>query len=346
MTKTQTTLNVERSNSGRLIAVHVPIVLPSDRDYYQLAAQAAGFTGSEVYRVRAARFVTRGAGNAKLLKSDKQRRKRHSKSKRYLSSILHLAPHKLSGFDVCPMAKACAQLCVNYNGKGQMRVEAFENMADSDLWLLDNIAEALQHPVHAARIGKTRLLKLAPELFAELLEQDLKRFVAYCAKHSRFPLCRPNGTSDIAWEATRFERFGNRTIFEQFPSVQFYDYTKLYRRAVNFARGLLPSNYDLTFSRDESNGAKARKIVDMGGRVAIVVRSKRMRKLWSGPLAKAGQEALRVACRSGIPGFEDVPTFNADLDDIRHQDPLPSVSALYAKGRAARSDSGFAVELN
>ena len=43
------------------------------------------------------------------------------------------------------------------------------------------------------------------------------------------PAVRLNGTSDISWE--RFK------IFEMFPGVQFYDYTKIYKRASKMGAG-------------------------------------------------------------------------------------------------------------
>ena len=51
---------------------------------------------------------------------------------------------------------------------------------------------------------------------------------------------RPNVLSDIPWERVYSD------MFETFYDVQFYDYTKRPNRVV-------PANYDLTFSRSETN---------------------------------------------------------------------------------------------
>ena len=38
-----------------------------------------------------------------------------------------------------------------------------------------------------------------------------------------------------------------------FPNIQFYDYTKIYKRAVKFVKGEYPKNYHLTYSLNEDN---------------------------------------------------------------------------------------------
>jgi hypothetical protein len=64
----------------------------------------------------------------------------------------------------------------------------------------------------------------------------------------------------------KYKVFGGKNIFEIFPDVQFYDYTKNYLR---FDK-VLPSNYHLTFSRSETNGDKAMELLSRGVNVAIV----------------------------------------------------------------------------
>ena len=57
-----------------------------------------------------------------------------------------------------------------------------------------------------------------------------------------------------------------KTIFDTFPNVQFYDYTKNYTRF----RKVLPSNYHLTFSRSEINEEIAIDLLRKGNNVAMV----------------------------------------------------------------------------
>ena len=84
--------------------------------------------------------------------------------------------------------------------------------------------------------------------FLRLLRDDLQRFERYCLKRSITPCVRLNGTSDI-----RFERFG---IMQEFPAIQFYDYTKDVSRAYR----TMPDNYHLTLSYSEANDEYAERV--------------------------------------------------------------------------------------
>ena len=55
-----------------------------------------------------------------------------------------------------------------------------------------------------------------------------------------------------------------------FNGVQFYDYTKITKRALAFATGDTPENYHLTFSKTENNDADCIKVLEAGGNVAVV----------------------------------------------------------------------------
>jgi hypothetical protein len=83
-------------------------------------------------------------------------------------------------------------------------------------------------------------------------------------KYKKFAI-RLNGTSDIPWE--RLKVIDNKNIFELFPDVQFYDYTKLDERFNNVT---LPANYHLTFSRSEDNDVESLDILNRGYNVAYV----------------------------------------------------------------------------
>lgn len=339
-----TSLTVERSASGRIVAVHVPMRLDSDPAWYHNACDLAGIGFDDTYRVRASGFLTRGQSNGKLAKSDKRKT-----GKRYLSAILHLAPHRMSGFQVCAMAKNCSRLCVGFNGKGQLENSAFAAVDDNqDAFLEQLVSVAIKHNVHAARLAKTRLFFIDRDLFGELLRDDITRFENYCAKQNAGSAIRPNGTSDINWEDIRFVPMDDKTIFEFYPNTRFYDYTKIFIRA---RRRLVdadwPTNYHLTFSRDESNHKQALRILEMGGNIAAVVRTSAMAKSWGGHLAKLGRTALWNAQRNGINGIPRTYRIsNADRHDQRFRDPKNSVQALYAKGRASRDNSGFAIILD
>jgi hypothetical protein len=128
-------------------------------------------------------------------------------------------------------------------------------------------------------------------------------------------LVRLNGTSDI-----RFENYG---IIQAFSNVQFYDYTKLANRKN------IPANYDLTFSY---SGVPAfqntvKKAVANKQRIAAVFRNK-----------STVQSML-----ADNASFLGLTVVDGDDTDIRHLDPIASVVALYAKGKAKADTSGFVV---
>lgn len=128
-------------------------------------------------------------------------------------------------------------------------------------------------------------------------------------------LVRLNGTSDIRWE--------NYGVIQAFPNVQFYDYTKLANRKN------IPANYDITFSY---SGIKAfqpsvRKAIENNNRMAVVFRHK--------------QSVQAMLANSST--FLGLNVVDGDDTDIRHLDPINSVVALYAKGKAKQDASGFVV---
>jgi hypothetical protein len=115
-----------------------------------------------------------------------------------------------------------------------------------------------------------------------------------------------------------FENYG---IIEEYPTVQWYDYTKIVKRA--YAK--LPSNYHLTLSYSEADPAYAASVIkasqDTGTNMAVVFRDK-----------------------NNIPStFAGMPVINGDKDDLRFLDPKGSVVALYAKGRAVHDTTGFVI---
>ena len=61
-------------------------------------------------------------------------------------------------------------------------------------------------------------------------------------------------TSDIQWE---YQEVNGKTVFDMFPEIQFYDYTKIPTRKIN---GI--DNYHLTWSYSEAN-KKYSKLFDI-----------------------------------------------------------------------------------
>jgi len=203
----------------------------------------------------------------------------------YLTCGLHLAPANVSGYEVCPDAsKGCRKACLNYSGRGKC------------------------NNCQQSRIRRTRLLFEKPRAFYVQLHQELVRFVKYCQKHGYKPACRLNLTSDIEWERLIPQ------IFTDFPSVQFYDYTKSYRRL----RDNKTPNYHLTFSRSESNSFHTTWALKTGHNVAVVFEHK--------PATWHGHTVV-----------------NGDEHDLLFLHPKNSVVGLKPKGRAKHDMSGFVI---
>ena len=64
----------------------------------------------------------------------------------------------------------------------------------------------------------------------EYLIHDINKFIKECFKLDKIPCVRLNGTSDIQWE---HQLVDGRNVFEIFPDVLFYDYTKIPTRKVS-----------------------------------------------------------------------------------------------------------------
>ncbi len=166
----------------------------------------------------------------------------------YKTGILHLAPAKLSGYNVCPKASIqCAAACLNTSGMG-----AFST-------------------VQEARIRKTRMFFENRDNFLATLVKDIRSLVKSAEKNNMIPCVRLNGTSDIRWENIPVDGFAN--LMAMFPDVQFYDYTKIANRKN------IPANYHLTFSRSESNDGDVAKAMANGFNVAVVFGVKQLDSL-------------------------------------------------------------------
>jgi hypothetical protein len=210
-------------------------------------------------------------------------------AKGYLSFILHLAPADLSGREVCPKrTRGCTDACLNLAGRGGM----FKRGETTNV-------------IQKARIRKTEYFFNDREAFMEDLVTDIMRAVNYARRKGLKPVFRLNGTSDLSWEKYP-TRYGAENIFDQFPTLQFYDYTKVLGRKVKD----IP-NYHLTFSAADGNDSDVAEALLQGMSVATV--------------------------------FDKIPAgvYSADEDDLRFLDPRGIVLGLKAKGKAKKDTTGF-----
>jgi len=228
-----------------------------------------------------------------------------------LSGVLHLAPYNLAGMVTCPMADlaGCAAGCLNTAGRGGIAAGRKTFRAPSGATLPDN---AMQR----ARIGRTRLFTYAREIFLARLEAEIKALARKAGREGLIPAVRLNGTSDIQFEKVYFP--DGSTIFERFPDVQFYDYTKIAKRLDK----PLPENYHLSWSYSGSTPSYAAYAdrLPADANIAVVFRGK-------------------------LPEtFMGRPVINGDETDVRFLDPKGVIVGLKAKGRAKKDRSGFVVD--
>ena len=224
-------------------------------------------------------------GSMKIDKSNKIQDK-------YFSRILYLAPHNLADGKrtVCPYATTaqCHEPCLNTAGMGK-----FSNVQQS-------------------RIRKTLLFLDEYDTFMEYLIQDINKFIGECFKLDKIPCVRLNGTSDIQWE---HQLVDGRNVFEIFPDVLFYDYTKIPTRKVSHIK-----NYHLTWSYSEANDKYAKLFDDVQCNKAVVFRKE-------------------------LPEtFRGLKVIDGDKHDMRFLDESNVVVGLTAKGPAKKDYSGFVVD--
>lgn len=231
----------------------------------------------------------------------------------WLTAILHLAPHTLSGHNVCPFATAqCAAGCLESAGRG-----GIYGKADTVTVTVADGRRIRTNTIRRARIARTLAYFADPDAFLIKLQKEITAHIARAKRNGLRPAVRLNGTSDIAWEKGRHSN--GWTLFEIFPDVVFYDYTK------TPSRFNLPDNYSLTFSFSGSNLAASLGALRAGRNVAVVFNVKKGQ-----PLPETWN------------GFKVI---DADLTDLRFLDPRGTVAGLRAKGKAKKIPAGDFIQL-
>jgi len=230
-----------------------------------------------------------------------------------LTAPMHLAPYNLSGFQVCAQASAgCAAACLHTAGNPAY-------MAQKD----------------ASRKAKTVAYFKERDAFMAVLFFEI---AAHARKAKDLGMecgVRLNATSDLPWERRKVNVNGTDVfLMDYFPEVQFYDYTKITKRAIAFATGDTPGNYHLTFSKTEDNDSDCIKVLEAGGNVSVVC---------SLPVYKTAKAT------GSLPYPYDTPdAIDGDAHDYRPGDGDRRgnirgglIVALKAKGDAKHDTSGF-----
>ena len=220
--------------------------------------------------------------NAKIKKPDT--------GEEYIIAGLSLMPSDYAeGINVCPMSKlaGCRETCLVWAGHGNMP------------------------SVVNARTRKTELYRDDRETFFQMLRGDIHAFIYDCKKHEVKPAIRLNVISDINY----------RKIIEEFPQVQFYDYTK----NIKWHKKVAPANYHLTFSYSEAN-PKYMKLFE--------------------PVWKSNYNIAVVFKGKTLPDtYRGRKVIDGDISDHRFLDPNGVVVGLLAKGKAKKDDSGVVIDL-
>ena len=235
----------------------------------------------------------------------------------YKSFILHFAPAKSSGFEVCAKSSPqCREFCLNKSGHGL--IVKTDGSAPLDL---DGNPISM---VVAARIKKTQAFFEHKSEFMDKLVNEIHNGIKLAEKQNLIPCFRLNGTSDLPFHKIRINYQGKsyRSIMHAFPQIQFYDYTKIMGSGY-------PKNYHLTFSKSENNQNDVIKAVARGLNVAVVFN-----------VLKGNPLPPRYLKKRVIDGD------NA-RGDLRFLDPKNSIVGLIAKGKAVNNfdPNGFVVQV-
>ena len=209
-----------------------------------------------------------------------------SQNNEWLNAIMYLEP--TYNKEVCKGAsKGCKQSCLIYSG--HMRMKSAVN----------------------ARLERTRMYFGQRDLFDMQLKGEIAGLLAKATKQGKRLAIRLNGTSDLDWAY----------IYESFPQVQFYEYTKRPDLAKKLSK---LENVDITFSKHEKhNDAVVARMVRAGVNVAVVFKGE-------------------------LPSiFNNIQVIDGDKHDRRFDDKKGRIVGLKLKGtnavKAMAIESGFAI---
>ena len=191
-----------------------------------------------------------------------------------MTYILYLAPADRSGYEVCPgRSEECTAACLNESGHN--RIDIHENT------------------INKARITKTKLFFENRPFFMSWLIDELRSAQKKAIAAGMTFSVRLNGTSDLSPEQFHLD---GKNILEIFPEVQFYDYTKVYKR-IQLTKKY--SNYDITFSYSGQNAVRCLNALLEGIRVAVVF-EKLPEVFWDRPVIDGDAYDMRYQDEGGV----------------------------------------------
>jgi hypothetical protein len=158
---------------------------------------------------------------------------------------IYLAPANVSGYNVCSHSTPeCRMGCLNTSGRAG--IEEFSGKTK----------------IHNCRVKKTRLFVEDQNFFMNWLVAEIKMYKKQAENKGYFFSVRLNATSDINWNNVFLN---NLNIFEIFPEVSFYDYSKSHLKFDN-----IPNNYHLTYSFTGRNTEHCLALLKRGFNIAVV----------------------------------------------------------------------------
>lgn len=203
--------------------------------------------------------------------------------------IVYLAPADTSGVNVCPFSTPeCRAGCLATSGRAAIEIRSGGSR------------------IQSSRIRKTLAFHYNQELYMNLMVAEIKAAQIKAKRDNFFFSVRLNGTSDIDYAKVLIN---GKNIFDTFPDVPFYDYTKNPNKFKN-----KPANYHLTLSYSGWNWDECKEALDRGDNVAMVFNYKKSQPL---PTSYAGY-----------------PVINGDLTDLRIDEAKGIIVGLYWKNIA------------
>lgn len=167
---------------------------------------------------------------------------------------IYLAPASTSGYNVCSHSTPeCRIGCLATSGRAGMEIKAGKTKTQN------------------SRANKTRLFFEHQEFFMTWLIAEIEKYQEKANNDGYDFSARLNCTSDINWQKVMIN---GKNIFELFPMVQFYDYTKNPKKFEN-----IPSNYHLTFSYTGRNWQVCEALLQQGHNIAMVFDAKNENEL-------------------------------------------------------------------
>lgn len=167
---------------------------------------------------------------------------------------LNLSPANTSGYNICSHSTSeCRLGCLATSGRSGIEIFSGKTI------------------IKDCRIKKTKLFFENKSYFMSWLIADLKLWQAKAKKDGYFISARLNTLSDIDWANILVD---GKNIFQIFPEISFYDYTKNFNKFNN-----MPLNYHLTYSYTGRNALICEMLLERGFNVAVIFNIKHENEL-------------------------------------------------------------------